>query len=265
VELQRRHRELQVRRKKAEVLKDLPVKQTTKIDIELGSRQRESYDKAEQEGIVYLKSLGAEVNVRHVLELITRLKQICNADPKTGESSKLADIKDRVDQLVAQGHKTLIFSQYVNDTSGVGAVVNHMRDFIPLTITGDLPPYERAEVIERFKTSSEHKVLVLSLRAGGLGLNLQEASYVIHLDRWWNPAVESQAEDRSHRIGQTVKVNVIKYSCIATIEERIDNILENKRELFNQLIDDVSMDLSAQLNSDELFGLFGIERPLVAV
>ena len=264
VELQRRHRELQVRRKKAEVLKDLPVKQVTKVDIELGSRQRDSYDKAEQDGIVYLKSLGAEVSVRHVLELITRLKQICNADPKTGESSKLADIKDRVEQLVAQGHKALIFSQYVSDTSGVGAVVNHMRDFIPLTITGDSPLQERAEIIERFKTSSDHKVLVLSLRAGGLGLNLQEASYVIHLDRWWNPAVERQAEDRSHRVGQTVKVNVIKYSCIGTIEERIDDILENKRELFNQLIDDVSMDLSAQLNSEELFGLFGLERPLVA-
>lgn len=264
VELQRRHRELQVRRKKAEVLKDLPVKQVTKVDIELGSRQRDSYDRAEQDGIVYLKSLGAEVSVRHVLELITRLKQICNADPKTGESSKLADIKDRVEQLAAQGHKTLIFSQYVSDTSGAGAVANHLRDFIPLAITGDLPLQERAEIIERFKTSREHKVLVLSLRAGGLGLNLQEASYVIHLDRWWNPAVESQAEDRSHRVGQTVKVNVIKYSCIGTIEERIDDILENKRELFNQLIDDVSMDLSAKMNSDELFGLFGLERPLVA-
>lgn len=264
VELQRRHRELQVRRKKAEVLKDLPVKQVTKVDIELGSRQRDSYDKAEQDGIVYLKSLGAEVSVRHVLELITRLKQICNADPRTGESSKLTDIKDRVDQLVAQGHKTLIFSQYVSDTSGTGAVANHLRDFDPVTITGDVAPHERAEIIDRFKTCSQHKVLVLSLRAGGLGLNLQEASYVIHLDRWWNPAVESQAEDRSHRVGQTVKVNVIKYSCMGTIEERIDNILENKRELFNQLIDDVSMDLSAQMNSDELFGLFGLERPLVA-
>lgn len=261
-ELRRRHRELQVRRKKAEVLKDLPAKQVTKVDIELGSRQRESYDRAEQEGIVYLKSLGEEINVRHVLELITRLKQICNADPKTGKSSKLADIKDRVDQLTAQGHKTLIFSQYVTDQSGVGAVANRLVDFNPLTITGDVPPHERAEIIERFKTSSEHKVLVLSLRAGGLGLNLQEASYVIHLDRWWNPAVERQAEDRSHRVGQTVKVNVIKYSCNETIEQRIDDILENKRELFNQLIDDVSMDLSTQMNSDELFGLFGLERPL---
>ena len=104
-ELRERHRELQLRRKKGEVLDDLPPKQVTKVAIDLNSRQRRSYDKAEQDGIVYLKSLGAEVGVQHVLELITRLKQICNADPKTGESSKLADIKDRLEQLTAQGHK----------------------------------------------------------------------------------------------------------------------------------------------------------------
>ena len=104
-------------------------------------------------------------------------------------------------------------------------------------------------------------MLILSLRAGGLGLNLQEASYVFHLDRWWNPAVERQAEDRSHRIGQTVKVNVIKYYCTETIEERIDAILTTKQELFDQLIDDVSLDLSKQLSQDELYGLFGLERP----
>lgn len=101
---------------------------------------------------------------------------------------------------------------------------------------------------------------MLSLHAGGLGLNLQEASYVFHLDRWWNPAVERQAEDRSHRIGQTVKVNVIKYSCAGTIEDRIDGILERKQGLFDELVDDVSLDISAQLNSEELFGLFGLEH-----
>ncbi len=82
---------------------------------------------------------------------------------------------------------------------------------------------------------------------------------MFHLDRWWNPAVERQAEDRSHRSGQTVKVNVIKYSCAGTIEEGIDGILESKQELFDQLIDDVSLDLTARMNSEELFGLFGLE------
>ncbi len=261
VELQERHRELQLRRKKGEVLDDLPPKQVAKIPIDLSSRQRRSYDKAEQDGIVYLKSLGAEVGVQHVLELITRLKQICNADPKTGKSSKLDDIKDRLDQLTAQGHKALVFSQYTNDTSGVAAAANFLHEFTPLSMTGDIPQYERVDIIERFKTGNEHKALILSLRVGGLGLNLQEASYVFHLDRWWNPAVERQAEDRSHRMGQTVKVNVIKYSCAGTIEERIDAILERKQALFDQLVDDVSLDLSAQMSSEELFGLFGLEPP----
>ena len=260
VELRARHRELQLRRKKGEVLDDLPPKQVTKLTIELSTRQRNSYDTAERDGIVYLRSLGAEVGVRHVLELITRLKQICNADPRSGDSSKLADIKVRLEQLAAQGHKALVFSQYTSDTSGVVAAANYLQAFAPLVITGGIPPEERTGIIERFKNRNEHKVLILSLRAGGLGLNLQEASYVFHMDRWWNPALERQAEDRSHRIGQTVKVNVVKYSCAGTIEERIDEILEGKQEIFDRLIDDVSLDLSAQLSREELFGLFGLER-----
>ena len=143
----------------------------------------------------------------------------------------------------------------------MAAAANRLQEFHPLVITGEIPPEERAGIIDRFKKGGKHKVLVLSLRAGGLGLNLQEASYVFHLDRWWNPAMERQAEDRSHRIGQTVKVDVLKYSCTGTIEERIDEILERKQNLFDELIDDVSLDLSAQLSRDELFGLFGLERP----
>ncbi len=259
-ELRGRHRELQLRRKKGDVLADLPPKQVTLLPIELDARQRDSYDKAEREGIVYLKSLGAEVSIRHILELITRLKQICNADPRSGASSKLSDIGDRLDQLAAQGHKALVFSQYTNETSGVAAAARYLRDYSPLTLTGDVPQEERTDIIDRFRNRPEHKALILSLRAGGLGLNLQEASYVFHLDRWWNPAVERQAEDRSHRMGQSLKVNVIKYSCVGTIEERIDRILAGKQVIFDQLVDDVSLDLSTQMSSDELFGLFGLER-----
>ena len=152
-----------------------------------------------------------------------------------------------------------MFSQYTNDVSGVAAAAGYLREFKPLTLTGDMSQEDRTSVIDRFKADDAHKVLVLSLRAGGLGLNLQEASYVFHLDRWWNPAVERQAEDRSHRIGQTVKVNVIKYSCTGTIEERIDAILERKQALFDDLVDDVSLDLSAGMNREELLGLFGLE------
>ncbi|MDE0669561.1 MAG: DEAD/DEAH box helicase [bacterium] len=257
-ELRERHRELQLRRKKGDVLEDLPPKLVTMVPIELNPEQRRSYDKAERDGVVYLKSLGTEVGVQHVLELITRLKQICNADPRTGESAKLADIRERMDQLAAQGHKALIFSQYTSDSFGVELAAKAMQGHNPLVITGEVPLEDRAGIIDRFKTRPEHRALILSLRVGGLGLNLQNASYVFHLDRWWNPATERQAEDRTHRMGQTVKVNVVKYSCIGTIEARIDRILESKKELFARLVDDVSLDLSTRLSSEELFGLFDL-------
>ena len=257
--LRGRHRALQLRRKKGDVLEDLPPKLVSVVPIALAESQLESYRKAELEGIVYLKSLGKDVRITHILELITRLKQICNADPRTGASSKLDDIKERMRTLTAQGHKALIFSQYTSDVSGVAAAAQQLMEFNPLTLTGEIPIGHRAEIIRRFKTEKSHKALVVSLRAGGLGLNLQEASYVFHLDRWWNPALERQAEDRSHRLGQTVKVNVIKYSCKNTIEERIDRILRQKQELFDQLVDDVSMDLSTSLSRSELLGLFGLD------
>ncbi len=256
--LQARHRTLQLRRKKGDVLDDLPPKQVAMVPMELTPRQRSSYDRAERDGIVYLKSLGTEVGVQHVLELITRLKQICNADARTGQSCKLADIKERMAQLSAQGHKALVFSQYTSETYGVGAALDYLREFNPLALTGDIPLEDRSAVINRFRNSDRHRVLLLSLRVGGLGLNLQEASYVFHLDRWWNPALERQAEDRTHRMGQTVKVNVTKYSCVNTIEERIDEILRQKQALFDQLVDDVTLNLSARLSKDELLGLFGL-------
>ncbi len=261
IELLNRHKEIQLRRRKSDVLDDLPPKIETKLAIELGTKQSASYTKAEEDGVVYLKSLGAEVRVRHVLELITRLKQICNFDPVTGESCKLDDIRERLLQLSGQGHKALVFSQYTSEEYGVRAAANYLQEFSPIALTGDLTLEERSVAIERFRGGDEHKVMVISLRAGGLGLNLQEASYVFHLDRWWNPAVERQAEDRAHRMGQTVKVNAIKYSCVGTIEERIDKILERKQGLFDQLIDDVSIDLSSRLSGEELFGLFGLEPP----
>ena len=259
--LRSRHRELQLRRRKEDVLEDLPPKIVVKIPVELGPAQRRSYDRAEREGIVHLRELGRDVRVQHVLELITRLKQICNAEPETGESVKFEEICGRIEALAAEGNRALVFSQYRTSGFGVEAVAEALREFRPLTFTGAQSPEERRDIINRFWRDDEHKVLVVSLRAGGVGLNLQEASYVFHLDRWWNPAVERQAEDRSHRYGQTVPVHVFKYSCLNTIEERIDRILERKQELFDELVDDVSIDLSSVLTARELFGLFGLEAP----
>lgn len=256
-----RHRELQLRRKKTEVMKDLPPKLTTNIKIALTPKQQTSYDRAETEGIVHLRELGQDVTVSHVLELITRLKQICNSDPESQESSKLNDIQERMDQLQDQGHKALIFSQYTNNDSGVGRVITALEKYDPLKLTGNMNPGSRTYEIEKFKKYDKHKVLVISLMAGGQGLNLQEASYVFHLDRWWNPAVEQQAEARAWRFGQDMPVNIIKYTCVNTVEEKIDTILEEKQALFDMYIDDVSIELSESLNRDQLFGLFDIEPP----
>ena len=255
-ELAARHRHLQLRRKKGDVLPELPAKLTTKVCVELHPDQYESYSKAEREGIVYLEKLGKEVRVHHLIALLTRLKQICNADPKTGKSAKLDDIENRLAELTSQGHKALVFSQYVDETFGVAAAVRRLQRFVPLSITGLTPQEERSEVIDSFKRESARKVLVLSLRVGGLGLNLQEASYVFYMDRWWNPATERQSEDRSHRIGQSQRVTVFKYSCVGTIEERIDEILESKQRLFDEMVDDVSLDLGARLSRKDLYGLF---------
>ena len=259
--LRLRHRELQLRRKKSEVLQDLPPKLTAKLPISLLPKQRESYDRAEREGIIHLRELGRDVRVQHVLELITRLKQICNADPKTGQSSKIDDIRQRIETLAEQGNRAIVFSQYTSAGFGVAAIAQALSQFNPLSFTGELDLDERRSVIQRFRSDDRHKVLIVSLRAGGVGLNLQEASYVFHLDRWWNPTVERQAEDRSHRYGQTMPVHVFKYSCADTIEERIDRILETKQDLFDDLVDDVSIDLGASLTANQLFGLFGLERP----
>ena len=100
--------------------------------------------------------------------------------------------------------------------------------------------------------------MLLSLRAGGVGLNLQAASYVFHLDRWWNPAIEEQADSRAHRMGQPYPVTIFRYICAGTIEERIDATLKAKRKLFADLVDDVTLDITHALTADELFQLFGL-------
>ena len=259
--LLQRHRELQLRRRKVDVLSELPPKQVISISIPLLPRQLESYERAEKDGIVQLRELGATIRIEHVLELITRLKQLCNIDPSTGESAKLEDIRERLQVLTDEGHRALLFSQYTDENFGVAAAAKYLSEFKPLTYTGSLNSAERDAIVQRFKNNAAHQVLILSLRAGGVGLNLQEASYVFHIDRWWNPAVERQAEDRTHRMGQVYPVTVLKYTCLGTIEERIDRILSEKQQLFDEIVDDVSLDVASRLTRDDLFGLFGIEAP----
>jgi SNF2 family DNA or RNA helicase len=251
---------VQLRRRKADVLAELPPKRVGRILLPLTPAQRASYERAEQEGIVELRARGESVQVQHVLALIVRLKQICNFCPSSGASSKLDDLRERVGVLAAEGYKALVFTQFANAQNGARAIAGRLGS-TALAYTGELAPHQRDHVLHQFRTQPERRVLVLSLLAGGQGLNLQEASYVFHFDRWWNPSVEQQAEARSHRLGQQYPVTVYSYTCENTIEERIEQVLRGKQQLFAELVDDVSLDLGAALTADELFDLFDLQPP----
>jgi SNF2 family DNA or RNA helicase len=233
--------EVQLRRRRADVLHDLPPKLPVEVFLELEPRQRATYHRAEREGIIRLTALGADLRIHHVLELILRLKQICNFCPETGASAKLIDLRERMRQVITNGERALVFSQFVAEPFGVKRLARELEEYHPLVLSGDLPLKARAEVIREFERTHDRKLLLLSLRVGGVGLNLTEASYVFHFDRWWNPAMETQAEDRTHRIGQVRPVHVYSYLCANTVEERVATILAEKRQLFADVVDGVSL------------------------
>ncbi len=260
-ELVRLHAGLQLRRRKRDVLADLPPKLVSDVTVTLTGAQRDAYERVERAGIVELRRRGEALRVENVLELIVRLKQICNFCPVDGRSAKMEELLPRLEELREGGARALVFSQFADATFGAAAIARQLAGFNPLLYTGSMSLAERDAVVREFREDPSHRVLVLSLRAGGQGLNLQDASYVFHFDRWWNPAVERQAEDRSHRLGQSMPVNVYRYVCEGTIEERIAEVLRDKQLLFDQMVDDVSLDLQEKLSAGELFDLFGLASP----
>lgn len=249
---------VQLRRRKADVLPELPTKQVVELPLQLGEQQAAAYRTAAEEGVVKLSSLGDRLTVTVILELLLRLKQLCNRDPVSGQSAKMEDLGWRLRQISESGHRALVFSQFTDARFGVQQLSIQLDDLAPLLFTGEQSLAERSEVIRRFQSDPGHRVLLLSLRAGGLGLNLQQASYVFHLDRWWNPAVEGQAEDRAHRLGQMHPVTVYRYLCLDTIEERIDAILRHKRALFEAIIEPVSFAPETTFSKAELQQIVGL-------
>ncbi len=253
--------ELQLRRRKREVLAELPPKLLSELVLPMASEQRRAYDRAETEGVVELRALGAAVRISNVLELIVRLKQLCNFDPVSGASAKLSDLNQRLDQLRESRERALVFTQFVDRTFGAEAIAARLAAHEPLMLTGSLSLAQREHVLQRFRSDPRHRVLVLSLRAAGVGLDLQEASYVFHFDRWWNPAVEDQASDRTHRMGQIRPVHVYAYALEDSVEERIVQILRDKRLLFEDVVEGAGIHLETSLTQDELFGVVGLRAP----
>jgi len=250
-----------VRRTKEKVLTDLPPKLFRDADLGLSPEQLQSYRLAEDEGIVRLSEMKRELTIHHVFELVLRLKQICNFDPATGVSAKADRLEADLEECAASGRKAIVFSQWVDS-------IERLRDrlprFHPLEYHGKIPSKRRDGVLAEFRNNPERHVLLMSYGAGSVGLNLQFAGYVFLFDRWWNPAVEDQAINRAHRIGALGPVTVTRFLCVGTIEERINSILEKKRELFNSVFDPespTSPPTKLGLSRDEIFGLFQLEFP----
>jgi SNF2 family DNA or RNA helicase len=249
---------VQLRRRKAEVLPELPPKIETELVLPMSAEQRRVYDRAEREGLVQLRAEGGAVRITSVLELIVRLKQLCNFDPTTGVSAKLEDLEDRLAILQDTGERSLVFTQFTDDTFGAHAIARGLSAHHPLVLTGAMTPDERARVVDRFRSDLRHEVLILSLRAAGVGLDLQEASYVFHFDRWWNPAVEDQATDRSHRIGQSRPVHVYTYALEDTVEGRTAEVLREKRLLFDEVIEGAGLRPQGTFSREELLRVAGL-------
>jgi len=244
-----------LRRTKEQVLTELPPKMFRDADLELTPEQRETYRLAEEEGIFRLTAMGEGATIQHVFELVLRLKQICNFDTATGASSKLERLEADLEEVAGSGRKAIVFSQWV---STIKRLSKALRRFGPLEYHGQIPSSHRDGVIRQFREERSAHVILMSYGAGAVGLNLQFANYVFLFDRWWNPAVEDQAINRAHRIGTSGPTTVTRFLSLDTIEERIDHVLQEKRELFDTIFSGAKGPGKLGLTHNELFGLFAL-------
>jgi len=233
-----------LRRKKTDpgVAPDLPPRTVTDVPVPLSQEQTTLYEAEVREALAVIENEDGFARQGLVLRLLTVLKQICNhpaqylhqAGPLAGRSGKLAALEELVDVIVAEGESVLVFSQFVECLSLVEARLEHLG--VPsLFLHGKVGAKRRTEMVDSFQAGNV-PVLLLSLKAGGVGLNLTRATHVVHYDRWWNPAVEDQATDRAHRIGQDRPVQVHRLIAEGTLEDHIAELIERKRSLAEAVV-----------------------------
>ena len=247
------------------VITDLPPLVETKQTVTMTPEQAQLYDAVVEE---MLRKVDTAEGIRRrglVLASLVKLKQICNhpahyldsigADPgeptpeRSGKSTRLAEM---LEEVIANGDHALIFSQYRQMGHLLVSMIRHEFDVDPLFLHGGTPQARRDQLVDRFQAKDPATpIFILSLKAGGVGLNLTAANHVFHYDRWWNPAVENQATDRAFRIGQTRTVNVHKMITSGTLEERIDQMIEQKTDLARRIIGTGESWLT-ELDSDRL-------------
>jgi ERCC4-related helicase len=249
-------------RTKEQVAKELPEKTEVVIYCQMGAEQRKVYDAYAQQYRDYLqhkKDDDIAKHSMHILKGLTKLRQICNAtallsdEPAYGYASAKIEVLMEQVESKAPDHKILIFSQFVSMLELIKAAFEK-RKIAYQYLTGQTK--DRAGQVEAFQTNEDVRVFLISLKAGGTGLNLIEADYVYLVDPWWNPAVENQAIDRSHRIGQDKTVVAVRLIAPDTIEEKIRTLQESKKILADELVGDGNA-LLKSFSKAELLDLFG--------
>jgi non-specific serine/threonine protein kinase len=249
------------------VISDLPDKTEVKAYCHLSRKQAALYQQA-------VKELGAELEVAQgmkrrglVLAFLMRFKQICNhpsqwlgdGDWSEDDSGKWARLRELAEVVSARQEKALVFTQFREVTAPLAAFLGGVFGRPGLVLHGDTEVKKRKELVQRFQEDEGVPFFVLSLKAGGSGLNLTAASHVVHFDRWWNPAVENQATDRAFRIGQTKNVLVHKFVCKGTVEEKIDEIIESKKQLSKELLEGGAELNLTELKDEELLRLVALD------
>ena len=258
-----------LRRKKKDVVKDLPEKIENNIYIDLGQKQKEIYAAEVQRTKESLDEMVREEGFTKakfkILQLLTKLREIC-VDPSLifenykGGSAKIEELLKIVEETKANGHKMLIFTTYKKALDLIIPKLNNIG-VSSYYIDGSVSSKKRMELVDKFN-NDDTDVFIITLKAGGTGLNLTSATVVIHLDLWWNPQVENQATDRAHRIGQKNKVEVIRLITKGTIEERILELQNKKRKLADMLIDGEghSENQFSKLTEDDIKMLLSMDK-----
>lgn len=247
-----------LRRTKTQVLDELPSRTEITLHVELSGEEKALYEALRRDAIAKLTNTDAKAGAKHlqVLAEITRLRRMC-CNPKlvapgvAPASAKLKLFGDVLEELLSNRHKALVFSQFVDHLTILRNYLDEQN--IPYQyLDGSTPAKQRKQRVDAFQ-SGEGNVFLISLKAGGTGLNLTAADYVIHMDPWWNPAVEDQASDRAHRIGQTRPVTIYRLVTKGTIEEKIVELHNKKRDLADSLLE--GSDISGKLSTDALLQL----------
>lgn len=249
-----------LRRVKEDVLDELPEKIEKKYLVDMTTKQKSIYKSYVKEIKEKLKSSKGNTNM---LTFITKLREVC-LDPSlimddyNGGSGKINALMELLDNYIAGNKKILVFSQF---TSALKNIEKNLEEvgINYIYLDGSIGSKERGELVKKFNEDPLISVFLISLKAGGVGLNLTSASVVIHFDPWWNPAIENQATDRAHRFGQKNVVEVIKLISKDTIEEKILLLQEDKKELIESLMDEKEMDGKKfkRLSEDEILNLLG--------